>query len=606
MLCGDILMAVSRTRTFPPPQQQQSGSSTAADGGVGGGGGSGSGSSACNTSDSGDDSGGSSPTPHDNSSSSSSSSSSHSTPHSSSSSSTPCFTCLSGACSITNDVGVEKEYVLVGCNNSSCNEGDRMHYECFVQFEDAVLKFMRKTGRARSWSEEQRCSNLWTDKGYGLVKKVCKCRCGRGFLRPDLAHHQSAAAAASAAASAATQATQSQRKGSGRRSRGKGKGRASVTSGGSPPPQLSGSAATRAAFAVGLPADAIADIAAPFSASSSSSSSSSGGGGGAVTASFPQAVGTGSPVGSWSPQQPSAAFLSQHQHQHQHPHHTHAQQQQQHRTTHPFQQQNDGHHRQDHRRESAPGTSPLWGDGGGGGSAAAVFADAVVAVAAPQARAVLPFNDLAPSLAAPDWATSPTKAGSIGIGIGIAIGSSVDGGDAEGDVVMHDLQDTSWLEEDRAPPQRRWSMPGFFSDGVGGPADEAATATYRMHSADLSWAGHPHQHGQQQHQHGQQQQQQQHQGPHLPWGNDGSSGAARQDTDGMQGGGGSWTSATGSVSANNSPARHWVQPIVPTTTTATAATAAAAAAAIDHTTSPMQQRWSSGWADAGDGPRLVV
>jgi len=45
---------------------------------------------------------------------------------------------------------------------------------------------MRVTGRARSWSEKVRRNNLWTAKGYDLVKKHCRCRCGKGLLRRDM------------------------------------------------------------------------------------------------------------------------------------------------------------------------------------------------------------------------------------------------------------------------------------------------------------------------------------------------------------------------------------------------------------------------------------
>ena len=525
--------------------------------------------SSSNTSDSGDDSGGSSPTPHDHGhhehrehheddttsppSSPSSSPSSPSSPTSASpffvpggtapaSASHSCtpqhFSCLAGACSVTDDRGLEKEYILVNCNNSSCDEGDRMHYDCFAQFEDAVLKFMRKTGRARSWSEEQRRSNLWTDKGYGLVKKVCKCRCGRGFLRPELASVVQAGSPGTA-----------QRKAGGRRSRGKGKGRASASAavgggggrgGGGPPPLHLSEAAAAAASAVRE------DGGVAF-----------GGGRPAGAPAFPQAVGSGSPVGSWS----SSAHHKQHQHQHQHdpfqhphPHpHPHDPFQR------PHQHQHSSHQRHDHRRDSAPapgGTAPLWGDGGG----SAVFADPVAAPQARAVRAVLPFNDLAPGLAPapPDWVISRSETNPIH--------AAGDGGDAEGDVMMHhtNLQDTSWLEEARDPPQRRWSTPGFFADGHGaGHAAADDAAPFRMQSAD-------------------------------PWGT-----GSRQDADTVAGGG--WASSAGGGSGSTSPARHWGQ-----------ATAETAQQQQQQAVEP-HQRWSgtvSGWLQqdhhVGDGVRLVV
>nr|KAG5708927.1 hypothetical protein BaRGS_009336 [Batillaria attramentaria] len=61
-----------------------------------------------------------------------------------------------------------------------------MHKDCFEDFEQSVLAYLRSCGRARSWSEKQRLQNLWTKKGYDLAFKACDCRCGRGHLRKDL------------------------------------------------------------------------------------------------------------------------------------------------------------------------------------------------------------------------------------------------------------------------------------------------------------------------------------------------------------------------------------------------------------------------------------
>lgn len=76
--------------------------------------------------------------------------------------------------------------VKVLCNNESCTEGSWMHKDCFEDFEQSVLAYLRSCGRARSWSEKQRLQNLWTKKGYDLAFKACDCRCGRGHLRKDL------------------------------------------------------------------------------------------------------------------------------------------------------------------------------------------------------------------------------------------------------------------------------------------------------------------------------------------------------------------------------------------------------------------------------------
>ncbi|KAH8021392.1 hypothetical protein HPB51_015572 [Rhipicephalus microplus] len=76
--------------------------------------------------------------------------------------------------------------VRVICNNEHCPQSQLMHRACFEEWENAVLSFLRSTGRARSWSEKQRLQNLWTKKGYDLAYKACGCRCGKGHLRKDL------------------------------------------------------------------------------------------------------------------------------------------------------------------------------------------------------------------------------------------------------------------------------------------------------------------------------------------------------------------------------------------------------------------------------------
>lgn len=76
--------------------------------------------------------------------------------------------------------------VKVACNNEHCTEGCWMHKDCFEEFEQSVLAYLRSCGRARSWSEKQRLQNLWTKKGYDLAFKACDCKCGRGHLRKNL------------------------------------------------------------------------------------------------------------------------------------------------------------------------------------------------------------------------------------------------------------------------------------------------------------------------------------------------------------------------------------------------------------------------------------
>lgn len=79
-----------------------------------------------------------------------------------------------------------RDTVRVSCNNELCTSGRYMHRECFDQWEQSVLAYLKTCGRARSWSERQRHQNLWTKKGYDLAYKACGCRCGRGHLKKDL------------------------------------------------------------------------------------------------------------------------------------------------------------------------------------------------------------------------------------------------------------------------------------------------------------------------------------------------------------------------------------------------------------------------------------
>lgn len=79
-----------------------------------------------------------------------------------------------------------RDTVRVTCNNELCTFGRYMHRECFDQWEQSVLAYLKTCGRARSWSERQRHQNLWTKKGYDLAYKACGCKCGRGHLKKDL------------------------------------------------------------------------------------------------------------------------------------------------------------------------------------------------------------------------------------------------------------------------------------------------------------------------------------------------------------------------------------------------------------------------------------
>ncbi|KAL8582524.1 hypothetical protein ACOMHN_065503 [Nucella lapillus] len=97
--------------------------------------------------------------------------------------------CSPGSCRCPDEtIDLEEPFdaVRVVCNNENCREGNWMHKDCFDDFQQSVLAYLRSCGRARSWSEKQRLQNLWTKKGYDLAFKACDCKCSRGHLRKDL------------------------------------------------------------------------------------------------------------------------------------------------------------------------------------------------------------------------------------------------------------------------------------------------------------------------------------------------------------------------------------------------------------------------------------
>lgn len=100
----------------------------------------------------------------------------------------PASECFKATCADFGLISLDdlRECVRVVCSNEHCTVGQYMHLECFENWEQGVLSYLKSIGRARSWSERQRIQNLWTKKGYDLVFKACGCKCGRGHLKKDL------------------------------------------------------------------------------------------------------------------------------------------------------------------------------------------------------------------------------------------------------------------------------------------------------------------------------------------------------------------------------------------------------------------------------------
>ncbi|XP_019637541.1 PREDICTED: uncharacterized protein LOC109479920 [Branchiostoma belcheri] len=97
-------------------------------------------------------------------------------------------------CSCDDPLDLARNAVKVICSNEGCPESSFMHDRCFDKWEDSVLDHLScapriVTGRFLRWPKEKRRESLWTIRGYDLVKKahveVCKCKCGKGYLRKD-------------------------------------------------------------------------------------------------------------------------------------------------------------------------------------------------------------------------------------------------------------------------------------------------------------------------------------------------------------------------------------------------------------------------------------
>lgn len=80
--------------------------------------------------------------------------------------------CTPAGCLSPGEMADSSSSIKVLCNNDQCNQSGLMHRQCFDQWEASILHYLRSCGRARSWSERQRCQNLWTKKGYDLAFKV--------------------------------------------------------------------------------------------------------------------------------------------------------------------------------------------------------------------------------------------------------------------------------------------------------------------------------------------------------------------------------------------------------------------------------------------------
>ena len=80
--------------------------------------------------------------------------------------------------------------VITECTFKECEAGNQMHSECFARLEKIVTAALcahasnRSTGFA-DWGVDERRKAMFTTK-YDIVRPLCRCACGKGYLRPRL------------------------------------------------------------------------------------------------------------------------------------------------------------------------------------------------------------------------------------------------------------------------------------------------------------------------------------------------------------------------------------------------------------------------------------
>ncbi len=84
------------------------------------------------------------------------------------------------------DDRTQRPSVLISCTNQSCSAGPSMHDECFTKLQASLVRNLL-ANRASGFqdthrSEEERYRLLWTSK-WDLVRPMCRCACGQGYLR---------------------------------------------------------------------------------------------------------------------------------------------------------------------------------------------------------------------------------------------------------------------------------------------------------------------------------------------------------------------------------------------------------------------------------------
>ena len=74
--------------------------------------------------------------------------------------------------------------VYTDCQNPACPQGGEMHAECFEALERHLQRALVSDGGRKklAMSDQEAQKAIWTTK-YTVIRKECRCACGKGFLR---------------------------------------------------------------------------------------------------------------------------------------------------------------------------------------------------------------------------------------------------------------------------------------------------------------------------------------------------------------------------------------------------------------------------------------
>ena len=68
------------------------------------------------------------------------------------------------------------------CNSGKCNQSGYMHAECFSKYEDALVNFMSKQGRGRTWNDKQVRLEMGDRGQDGFIVRMFSCLAVRKYV----------------------------------------------------------------------------------------------------------------------------------------------------------------------------------------------------------------------------------------------------------------------------------------------------------------------------------------------------------------------------------------------------------------------------------------